>query len=213
MTDRVVLFLDYQNVYMSARSLFHPMGAPHWNGQIDPLALGRLLVDRSPFDRELAGVRVYRGLPESTKDPKGYGASQRQISSWAQAPEIEVITRTLRYPQNWPTEKPKEKGIDVALAIDFALMDVRGDYDVGVLMSTDTDLKPALGRLQEAALHEPRSQPGRTQMATRGASASRVAICGAIGSTKPTISESGTLGTTTFRRSYILGVIWPIRWA
>lgn len=144
MTDRVVLFLDYQNVYMSARSLFHPMGAPHWNGQIDPLALGRLLVDRSPFDRELAGVRVYRGLPESTKDPKGYGASQRQISSWAQAPEIEVITRTLRYPQNWPTEKPKEKGIDVALAIDFALMDVRGDYDVGVLMSTDTDLKPAL---------------------------------------------------------------------
>jgi uncharacterized LabA/DUF88 family protein len=32
----------------------------------------------------------------------------------------------------------------VALAIDFALMAVHGEYDVGVLMSTDTDLKPAL---------------------------------------------------------------------
>lgn len=32
----------------------------------------------------------------------------------------------------------------MALALDFALMASRGEYDVGVLMSTDTDLKPAL---------------------------------------------------------------------
>ena len=141
MADRVVLFLDYQNVYMSARSLFHPIGTPHWNGQIDPLALGRLLVERSPYDRELTGVRIYRGIPDSTKDPKGYGACQRQISNWARAPETDVITRTLRYPSNWPADKPEEKGIDVALALDFALMAVRGEYDVGVLMSTDTDVR------------------------------------------------------------------------
>ncbi len=36
------------------------------------------------------------------------------------------------------------KGIDVALAIDFVSMAVAGDFEVGVLMSTDTDLKPAL---------------------------------------------------------------------
>jgi uncharacterized LabA/DUF88 family protein len=40
--------------------------------------------------------------------------------------------------------KPQEKGIDVALAIDFVSMAVAGEYEVGVLMSTDTDLKPAL---------------------------------------------------------------------
>lgn len=144
MADRVVLFLDYQNIYMSARTLFHPIGAPHWNGQIDPLRLAQRLVDRSPYDRQLTGVRIYRGTPDSTKDPKGYGACQRQIAAWTSTQKVDVTTRTLRYPYLWPAEKPEEKGVDVALAIDFALMAVRGEYDVGVLMSVDTDLKPAL---------------------------------------------------------------------
>jgi uncharacterized LabA/DUF88 family protein len=52
-------------------------------------------------------------------------------------------------PYGWPNshqagEKPQEKGIDVALAIDFVSMAVAGDFEVGVLMSTDTDLTPAL---------------------------------------------------------------------
>lgn len=37
-----------------------------------------------------------------------------------------------------------EKGIDVSLALDYALMAYRLECDVGILMSTDTDLKPAL---------------------------------------------------------------------
>jgi len=175
MADRVVLFLDYQNIYMSARSLFHTMGAAHWNGQVDPLTLGRLLVERSPYNRELTGVRIYRGIPDSTKDPKGYGACQRQVASWRQTPEVEAITRTLRYPQNWPADKPQEKGIDVALAIDFVVMAVRGDYDVGVLMSTDTDLKPALeavagggaGRAEVAAWSNPQSYSRRLSISGR----------------------------------------------
>ncbi len=32
----------------------------------------------------------------------------------------------------------------MALAIDYVRLAVQGQYDVGVLMSTDTDLKPAL---------------------------------------------------------------------
>lgn len=39
---------------------------------------------------------------------------------------------------------PREKGIDVQLAIDFATFAVQGRYDVGILFSTDTDLIPAL---------------------------------------------------------------------
>lgn len=34
--------------------------------------------------------------------------------------------------------------MDVALAIDFVRLAIEGEYDVGILMSTDTDLKPAL---------------------------------------------------------------------
>jgi uncharacterized LabA/DUF88 family protein len=142
--DRVALFLDYQNVYRSAREMFHPLTAPHWNGQINPVALGELLVERSPFDRQLDEVRLYRGIPDSTKDPKGYSASQRQIAEWSELPKTRVITRTLRYPYGWPREKPEEKGIDVSLAVDFVRMAVQDEFDVGIMMSTDTDLKPAL---------------------------------------------------------------------
>ena len=47
-------------------------------------------------------------------------------------------------PATWPTDPAQEKGIDVALAIDFVRLAITGAYDVGVMMSTDTDLLPAL---------------------------------------------------------------------
>lgn len=149
--------------------MFHPWNAPHWHGQIDPLELGELLVARSPFSRQLVEVRVYRGIPDSSKDPKGYGASQRQIAQWFNSGKVKVITRTLRYPHGWPTDKPEEKGIDVSLAVDFVLRAARGEYEVGIMMSTDTDLKPALeavsqlrsARAEVAAWSSPQSYSRR----------------------------------------------------
>jgi NYN domain len=55
-----------------------------------------------------------------------------------------VFTRPLRYPPNYPAEKPTEKGIDVQLAIDFVVSALDGRFDVGVVFSADTDLKPAI---------------------------------------------------------------------
>jgi uncharacterized LabA/DUF88 family protein len=147
--DRVVVFLDWQNVYRGAREAFCSLQAPHWEGQVDPLRLAQHLAADSPFDRELKQVRIYRGQPDASRDPKGYAACSRQVGVWRQSALVSVTTRTLRYPPGWPSpyqpgERPQEKGIDVALAIDFVAMAVRGEYEVGILMSTDTDLKPAL---------------------------------------------------------------------
>jgi uncharacterized LabA/DUF88 family protein len=145
----VVVFLDSQNVYKGAREAFCGYGAPHWEGQVHPLALGQLIAADSPYERQLHQVRVYRGQPDATRDPRGYAANARQVAAWRQSPMVDVTMRTLRYPYGWPNshqagEKPQEKGIDVALAIDFVSMAVAGDFGVGVMMSTDTDLKPAL---------------------------------------------------------------------
>jgi uncharacterized LabA/DUF88 family protein len=149
MADRVVVFLDWQNVYKGAREAFCGHGAPHWEGQVQPLKLGQLIAEDSPFDRRLHQIRIYRGQPDATRDPKGYAASARQMAAWRSSSLVNVTVRTLRYPRGWPDsyragEKPQEKGIDVALAIDFVTMAAAGEYEVGVLMSTDTDLKPAL---------------------------------------------------------------------
>jgi uncharacterized LabA/DUF88 family protein len=152
--DRVVVFLDWQNVYRGAREAFCSLGSAHWEGQVDPVALAQHLADDSPFDRQLKQVRIYRGLPDATRDPRGNAACLRQAATWERSPLAKVTTRPLLYPRGWPNshqpgERPREKGIDIALAIDFVTMATRGDYDVGILMSTDTDMKPALESVAE----------------------------------------------------------------
>ncbi len=144
MAARVVLFLDYQNVYMGARETFPPQDSPKRFGQVDPIRLGELIVRKRATAGELVQVRVYRGLPDRMREPRTYAAVLRQSTVWGHSPKVEVFTRRLRYPTNWPLSPPKEKGIDVALAIDFVVMAVRGEYGVGIIMSTDTDLVPAL---------------------------------------------------------------------
>jgi uncharacterized LabA/DUF88 family protein len=173
-----VLFVDYQNVYMGARRAFFERTVPSACGQFDPVRLGEFLVASSPFDRHLHEVRVYRGRPDATLDQRGHAACTRQSDIWSQDPRVKAVHRTLRYPYGWPErsalgEKPQEKGIDVALAIDFAMMGHRNEYDVGILFSTDTDLKPALEAVAGARAAQqsgPRAEVAAWSMAGRHSS-------------------------------------------
>lgn len=141
---RFVLFIDYQNAYMQARRCFSQSGAASQGGQFDPSAVGELLVKRQRAGgtaAEFREVRMYRGLPDAIRDPTGHAAAQRQALRWTGDPRVRVVTRPLHYPR---AGRPQEKGIDVRLAVDFVAMALRGEYDIGVLMSHDTDLVPAL---------------------------------------------------------------------
>lgn len=143
MGDRVVVFIDYMNTYRGARRAFHQEHGVAAYGQTDPLKLAGLIASDSPYDRDLVEVRVYRGLPDSTKQPQAYGATVSQIAHWEKLPMVKVFARPLNY-RGWPDESPREKGVDVALAVDFVVMAVKGEYDIGVIMSADTDLRPAI---------------------------------------------------------------------
>ncbi len=148
MPDRLVVFIDAQNMYQGARDVFFTGSDSHMCGQFDPLGHAELICSRKPFGRErtirqLSQVRVYTGRPDSSKDPHTYGAHMRQCTTWEKK-GIVVKARTLRYPHDWPARRPEEKGIDVALAIDFVILAVEGEYDIGVIASTDTDLRPAI---------------------------------------------------------------------
>ena len=91
----------------------------------------------------------------------------RQCSLWEKAGDT-LVTRTLRYPSNWPTARAEEKGIDVALAIDFVALAIDGAYDVGIIASTDTDLRPAI----EYVLHKFESGSPRAEVTTWSSSTS-----------------------------------------
>ena len=143
--QRLVLFIDAQNLYQGARRAFFPPQASHTDGQYQPMQLGNLICSRPPPGdaRCLQEVRIYTGRPDATRERETYAAHLRQCAAW-QNTGATVIARPLRYPLDWPISKAQQKGVDVALAIDFVAYATDGKYDVGVIASTDSDLMPAL---------------------------------------------------------------------
>lgn len=157
----IVVFIDNQNTYNDARRAFFQRSDPATRGQFDPMRLGRLLVSRQPLgtegrQRRLKEVRIYRGRPDSTKEPKTYGAHMRQCAAW-EANGVTVVHRPLRYPHDWPASKPEEKGIDVQLASDMVTMATAGELDIAILVSTDTDLRPPLEAFELLDFDTPRT--------------------------------------------------------
>jgi len=142
--DRVIVFLDYQNVHGWARRQFHPIGTHPADGHIDPLLLGQTLVGGRRRPSELTGVRVYRGRPSPDHQSQATAANDRQTTAWERSDTVTVIRRPLKYPRDWPAAPATEKGIDVAIAIDLVRMAMTKDYDVAILFSADTDLMPAI---------------------------------------------------------------------
>ena len=142
--DRVVVFMDYQNVHGWARRQFHPINCHPAVGHVDPLRLARLLVNRRKRPSTLHGVRIYRGRPVPSHQPTAAAANDRQTAEWERGGLVKVIRRPLRYPADWPTTPAAEKGIDVALAIDIVSMGIAQEYDAAILFSSDTDLLPAI---------------------------------------------------------------------
>lgn len=143
---RLALFIDAQNTYRRARDCFFPNTQSGVDGQFDPVRLGQLIASRARHGGascSLSEVRIYSGQPDYYRDRRSYDAHMRQVNRWT-ANGAHVITHGLRYAPNWPSDPAQEKGIDVALAIDFVRLAITGAYDVGVMMSTDTDLVPAL---------------------------------------------------------------------
>lgn len=144
MADRVAVFLDYQNVQGSARRCFHPADAPGHVGQVDPVAVAELLVDRRLRESELIDVRIYRGRPSPDRQPAAAAANDRQAARWAEDPRVTLIRRPLKYRTENGVLVAQEKGVDVALAVDLVRLATTKAFDVAILFSRDTDLVPAL---------------------------------------------------------------------
>jgi uncharacterized LabA/DUF88 family protein len=147
--DRVTVFVDYQNVYATARALFHHETDPPQDGHIWPVALGELIVARRTRQSILHELRVYRGLPDSTKQPSLYAVNDRQNAAWSGDSRVVTFRRPLRYLPDWPQSKPLEKGIDVALAVDLVRLASQAADDVAVVFSRGTDLRPALEAVRD----------------------------------------------------------------
>lgn len=180
---RLVVFMDWQNVYKRARECFYGQDDPDFtHGQVWPHSLAQLLCDRvsdhGDTDFEVAEIRVYRGAPKNDEDPKGYSAFQRQTSRWvSHNNRVTLIKRDLVYPKSrtadgvWErNDQPaREKGVDVSLAVDVVTMGTSGQYDHAVVFSSDQDLAPAIEFLARRNDRDP-TLPGVSVAAWDGGS-------------------------------------------
>ena len=151
---RVVVFIDYQNVYHGARTLFGGHGwTPPTFGNVHPLEYAQMVCDLGlEVDprRVLAGVRVYRGQPvPGVGHDKVCRSFDRQVAVWQKTPGVQLFTKPLRYSRETDDAgntymAGREKGVDVMMALDIAIGALKNSYDVAVAATADTDFIPAL---------------------------------------------------------------------
>ncbi|TXN29314.1 NYN domain-containing protein [Lacisediminihabitans profunda] len=142
------LFIDYQNLHLSAHDRFGTLGAAVHQSLIHPgLFATALEKRRNELVYEavrIEKVHVFRGMPSNQNETVPASRNKAQKAEWTRDPRVVLYERPLRYPRAWPAEPAREKGVDVMLAITFirAAMEKWADYLI--LASRDTDLLPAL---------------------------------------------------------------------
>ena len=150
-TDRVAVLIDYMNAYKGAmQAVGADRSAPGIAGQFSPWSVAQMLAarreERISRPQSLVMVGVYRGMPVASLDSRGASQAYRQVERWRRdaaklkAP-LEIRTRTLAYDDRG---RPREKGIDVLLALDLALGAAFDRFSAAVVFSGDADLLPAV---------------------------------------------------------------------
>jgi uncharacterized LabA/DUF88 family protein len=162
--ERLAVFIDYQNVHLGARELFAPYGQPVHESLVHPLAVAERIATKrsSRFPCEVTTVQVFRGRPNPEHQPTPTAANDAQTAAWERDDRVLVTRKDLNY-RGWPEQKPREKGVDVALAIGLVQTALRGDYDAAVVFTNDTDLLPAveLAYYETKPPHRDRGVEGR----------------------------------------------------
>jgi hypothetical protein len=86
-----IVFIDAQNVYLTAREAFGWEDESSRRGNFNPLALGQLLTKGPGV--ELKQVRVYTGAPSQQRDDQGYRAARKRFDTWKYEGGGKVIVR------------------------------------------------------------------------------------------------------------------------
>ncbi len=160
MPERVQVFIDGQNLFKGVNRVF--------KGRLHPLLLARELAG----DRELVATRYYSGIHDPDENRSMFDLVRRR-HDLIERTGVVVTERTLRYHWEWRVDdrdlaKPwyddapdrqkatvkrwraaREKGIDVALALDAVASALTDECDVVIIVSRDRDLMEIASEIHE----------------------------------------------------------------
>jgi uncharacterized LabA/DUF88 family protein len=148
---RVHAFFDAQNLFLTAKECF---GYKYPN--FDPIKLAELVTGLEK-DRILTKIHFYTGVHDIKENEYLHNFWMNKLQGLRRAGVV-VHFRILRYTRikkicnHGKVEfinKPREKGIDVKIAIDLIRLAGKGLFDTVIIFSQDTDLNEAIHELFE----------------------------------------------------------------
>lgn len=142
----VVLYIDYENVRNWQRHAF--LSKP---SDFNVIRLGELLASRRNEESFLLSCHVYRGRPNKRLDQGRWNRYRKWSARHSQDDRFVLVSQDMKYTQVDGKSVPREKGVDVALAIDLVMHPFRFPECAAVLLSRDEDLRPALEAFVENA--------------------------------------------------------------
>ena len=137
---RYFIFIDGSNFYNGARSL------------IADNSISLLKFDYTTFNKflcregKLVGARYYIGaIKRFDKKSKTLYADQQRLIAWLQKHNTPTILGTII---KHPDKTFHKKGVDVRIAVEMIRFARLNEYDEAILISSDTDLVPAVEEVQ-----------------------------------------------------------------
>ncbi|WJZ08565.1 NYN domain protein [Corynebacterium glaucum] len=156
-TERVHVFIDYENVRKTARSRFLPVSSPAHSGMVDPVKTAQTLTNRRKRPSVLDSVSVFRGRPVPQHQPEASRYFDLYAAEWSLDRRCHLTQRPLKY--YFPSQadpdyfEASEKGIDVALPMSVVEVTLAKQVDAIVIFSNDTDLFPAVEFAYDHGMH------------------------------------------------------------
>jgi uncharacterized LabA/DUF88 family protein len=141
--SKAFVFIDGSNFYHKLKDLAYTAGGVISLLDFDYIGFCKSLI----LFNELIEIRYYVGAlkrRKSIKSEKIYADQQRLIAKLQQQNITIVLGQLIQHPD----KSFHEKGVDVRLAVEMIRLARRNSYDVAYLLSSDTDLAPAIEEVQ-----------------------------------------------------------------
>jgi uncharacterized LabA/DUF88 family protein len=142
---RVVAFFDCQNLFKASKNLW---GYSYPN--FDPIRLAQFVTEKNRDESwKLERIRLYTGIHDKKRSPEWYDFWNRKFSRHrATDTRVFYFTSPLRYSDG----VPREKGVDIRIALDLVRMARKDEYDIALLFSQDNDFSEAAQEIREIAI-------------------------------------------------------------
>jgi hypothetical protein len=141
---RVVAFFDCQNLFKAVK---HIWGYSFPN--FDPVKLAQVMTEKHKYEHwKLEGIRLYSGIHDKKRNPEWYSFWTRKLANHKNKDtRVSYFTSPLRYSE----DIPREKGVDIRIALDLVRMARKNEYDVALLFSQDNDFAEVAQEIRDIA--------------------------------------------------------------